>query len=179
MIERTFPPGGVVSPEEADRILRERTPSRLTFRVKRNEPDAQLPIRASTECIGHDVFAYIKTETRRGDKILLPPRTTRAIPTGLTVIPPPGHAAFICSRSGMAKERSIFVTNAPGIIDPDYRGALFILLYNGSWENYWVQHGDRVAQLVVLTVPDIQMQEVQEILDVTERGDGGFGSTGR
>lgn len=148
------------------------------IRFQRLAEDAQTPVRATVESVGLDVFAYIKNERRNGDTILLPPRTTRMIPTRLIVVPPPGHVIFVCSRSGLAKDRSIFVTNAPGIIDPDYRGELFVLLYNGGHENHWVRHGDRVGQLLALPMPRLRLEETQT-LDTTERGDKGFGSSGR
>lgn len=110
--------------------------------------------------------------------MLIPPNNSRLVRTGLAIQPPDGYAVFICSRSGMAKDRSIFVTNAPGVIDPDYRGEICVLLYNGGYESHYVQHGDRVGQMIALPVPRVELQEVDE-LDPTFRGENGFGSSGR
>ena len=87
-------------------------------------PDVILPRRATENSVGLDLHAYLKTETGRPNNMLVSPRNTRAIPTGLIAKPPEGHALFLCSRSGMAREMSLFVTNSPGVIDPDYRGEL-------------------------------------------------------
>jgi dUTP pyrophosphatase len=147
------------------------------IKIKRLHEDAYLPYRATKESVGYDLFAYSKTESGRPNKLLVPPRTTRAIPTGLIIVPPPGYSILIASRSGMAKERSLFVTNAPGIVDPDYRGEILVLLYNGGHESHYVEHGNRVGQMILLPFKSFPYSEVLEV-DKTERGDAGFGSTG-
>lgn len=146
--------------------------------ILRRYPDVKLPIRATEQAVGYDLFAYYKTESGRPNKLLIPPRCTRAVPTGLMVIPPPGYSIFIASRSGMAFERSVFVTNAPGVVDPDYRGEIMVLLYNGSHESQYILHDDRVGQMIFLPFKSFEMQELDK-MDETSRGDKGFGSTGR
>jgi dUTP pyrophosphatase len=146
--------------------------------IYRRYPDAKFPTRATEQAVGYDLYAYTLTETGRPNKILIPPKTTRAVPTGLTVVPPDGYSIFIGSRSGMAKERSLFVTNAPGIIDPDFRGELMVLLYNGGFEAHYVQHEDRVGQMILLPWRAFDLFELKN-LDATPRGEKGFGSTGR
>lgn len=145
-------------------------------KFKRLDPDAQLPQTWTEGSVGMDLHAFALTEERRPNTILLPPRTTRNIGTGLLIEPPPGYFLMVCSRSGVAKD-SIFVANQPGIIDPDYRGEVRILLYNGSHESRYIKHGDRIAQLVAVPATLLEAIEVSE-LSQTDRGELGFGSTG-
>jgi dUTP pyrophosphatase len=147
--------------------------------IKRLFPDVRMPYRGTENSIGLDLHAYLVTDTGRPNTALIPPRTTRGIATGIVAAPPPGHALFVCSRSGLARSQSIFVTNAPGIIDPDYRGEIVVLLYNGGIESYYVKHDDRVAQLVVVPATVVEMQELPNMNMNTKRGSAGFGSTGR
>lgn len=149
------------------------------IQVKRLHEQVKLPTRGTPASIGLDVHAYLISESGRINTAIIPPRMTRLIPTGLIVLPPPGHAIFVCSRSGLA-QGSIFVTNSPGIIDPDYQGEIKILLYNGHHESYYVKHDDRIAQLVVLPIPPLfQVTETLNLPETSLRGSAGFGSTGR
>jgi dUTP pyrophosphatase len=174
--------------------------------VTRLKPDVKMPSLGTPNSVGADIHAYIKTERGAPSKMLIAPRASRAIPTGLIVkhevflvpdIPPnivgvthsvwpskashEQHIVMVCSRSGMAKERNIFVTNSPGIIDPDYRGEVMVLLYNGSHEAQYIEDGDRIAQLILAPIPVPLIRESEFPLDLeqTTRGDKGFGSTGR
>ena len=155
------------------------SPNKRTLLIHRKHPDAKLPFRGTENSIGLDLYAYLVSETGRPITTLVPPRTTRAIPTGLIVTPPEGYALFVCSRSGLAKSNSVFVTNAPGVIDPDYRGELQVLLYNGSFDTYYVKHEDRVGQLIALPCLIMSMMEVDIVPPTSSRGEAGFGSTGR
>jgi dUTP pyrophosphatase len=146
------------------------------FRVKRLHPDAQIPFWAMDSSVGMDISAYLKTETGRSNTWMIPPRTTRKIPTGVAVMAPRGHFILCCSRSGMA-EGSLFVANSPGVIDPDYTGEIIVLLFNGSDMPQYIKHEDRIAQLVVLPISNYRILEVST-LPKTGRGDKGFGSTG-
>src|SRR5258706_9935436 len=148
----------------------------VTLKLQRIYPTAIIPRRWSPESVGWDLHAYIVTEGGRSNKILIPPNATRNIPTGLNIEPPAGHFLMVCSRSGVGKD-SILVANAPGIIDPDYRGEIKVLLYNGSYQNHWVEHEQRIAQLVSLPVVNMTINVVEK-LTTTLRGDKGFGSTG-
>lgn len=138
---------------------------------------AQLPKIWTAGSVGFDIHACLIGESGREITAIVPPRTTRNIPTALRIEPPDHHFLMVCSRSGLAS-KSIFVANAPGIIDTDYRGEIYVLLYNGSHETYYVKHGDRVAQMLVVEIVPTAVVEVQEVSD-TERGGSGFGSTGR
>lgn len=147
-------------------------------KFKRLHIDAQLPTRSTEGAVGYDLFAYSISETGRPNKVVLPPRATRLVQCGIAIALPPNLWAGVHSRSGLAKSHSIFVANAPGVIDPDYRGTVGVLLYNGGFESYYVQHGDRIAQLIFHHVFHPMMEEVEE-LEPTERGEKGYGSTGR
>jgi dUTP pyrophosphatase len=126
--------------------------------------------------IGLDIHAFLLTDEGRPNNLVLPPRTTRNVPTGLLIEPPSGRFLMVCSRSGLAA-KSIIVMNAPGIIDPDYRGELRVLLFNGGYESFYIKHEDRIAQLIVMAALTADGEEVNE-LSRTERGELGFGSTG-
>lgn len=139
--------------------------------------DARLPHRGTEQSVGLDLHAYLISESGRPNTMMIPPHTTRKVPTGLAMRPPAGHAILVCSRSGLASN-GVFVTNGPGVVDPDYRGEILILLHNGTPIPYYVKHEDRVAQILVVPVPIVHFEEINE-LDVTARADAGFGSTGR
>jgi dUTP pyrophosphatase len=150
---------------------------------KKLHPLATLPIRGTSNSVGVDIHAMLLTEDNRPNTAIIPPRNTRSIPTGLAVMVPSRdaktiHFIQVCSRSGMAL-KSIFVANAPGIVDPDYTGEIRVLLYNGGVEAHYVKHGDRIAQLILTTTPIYEIRYMETELPQTERGARGFGSTGR
>jgi len=113
-----------------------------------------------------------------GPGFVLPPLGRRLVPTGLAMALPPGTEAQIRPRSGLALRRGITIINTPCTIDSDYRGEIQIPLINLDSEPQEIQHGDRVAQLLVTRVFTIEWAETDS-LPPTERGTGGFGSTGR
>jgi len=100
------------------------------------------------------------------------------IPTGLTIALPAGYEAQVRPRSGLALEHGIVLPNAPGTIDSDYRGEVKVILCNTGEQAFTIRRGDRIAQLVIAPVVQAEWEEVAS-LDRTERGDGGFGHTGR
>lgn len=136
------------------------------------------PFRAYPDSVGLDVSALILREDGTPHHAIVPPRGSRTIRTGLAMHPPAGHALLVCSRSGMAKDSSVFVTNSPGVVDPDYRGELLVLLYNGGAEPFFCRHGYRIAQLLVIPVPLIDLVQVDKLAP-SLRGDNGFGSSGK
>lgn len=149
------------------------------LKVKLLHPDAKLPERFSKEAAGFDIYAYCKQGDGRPSKVMIPSHSIRSVPTGVAIqLSAPQTLCAVCSRSGMAKERGIFVANSPGIVDPDYTGEIQILLYNSSHETYWVVHEQRIAQLVPLVYNPLRAVKVDS-LQQTERGERGFGSTGR
>ena len=147
----------------------------LPLQVYRITSDATLPTRAYDSSAAYDLYASLRREGR-DFTTTIPPRGNRVIGTGLVMLAPPGHVLLICSRSGLAV-RSVFVTNAPGVIDPDYVGEIKVILYNGGLEPHYVKHGDRIGQALVLPLPNVQLVETSKLPD-SERGSRGFGSTG-
>ena len=107
----------------------------------------------------------------------LAPAERLAVPTGLAVAIPPGHAGLVLPRSGHARRHGIGVVNAPGLIDSGYRGEIQVLLINHGNEAVSFEAGDRIAQLVIVAVPLLEFVELEH-LDDTARGGAGFGSTG-
>src|SRR5262249_50907264 len=130
------------------------------------------------EAAGLDLFAFLLDRDGRPSKSLIPGHTVKAIPTGIACKPPSGHVGLVCSRSGLAKERCLFVANAPGVVDPDYTGEIQVLLFNGGPGAQYIEHEQRVAQLLVVALPTFTVLVVDE-MPYTERGTAGFGSTGR
>jgi len=149
---------------------------RGSLSILRLRSEAALPLRAYGESAAFDLSAFLLNETGRSLTATLAPRTTKVIGTGLAMLPPAGHLILICSRSGLAA-RSIFVANAPGVVDPDYTGEIKVALFNGGLEPYYVKHEDRIAQALVVPFAKVDFAEIERLPE-TERGDRGFGSTG-
>ena len=133
--------------------------------------DLSLPTYATPLSAGVDLRAAID------QTLILPPLGRIAIPTGLAVALPEGYEAQVRPRSGLALNDGVTVLNSPGTIDADYRGEIKVILINLSHRPFAVERGQRIAQLVVAPVIQIGWQEVH-VLEKTERGDGGHGSTG-
>lgn len=150
----------------------------LIARIRLVRPDAQLPTRGHASDVGFDCYAY--TEGRKPGEHpngVVGPNTTRAVKLGIAVTPPAGYFFALCSRSGLAGQ-SVFISNAPGIIDPGYTGELVALLHNSGHGPFYYAHGDRVAQLVLLPVVSYSLTLVEELAS-SDRGAAGFGSTGK
>lgn len=128
-----------------------------------------LPAYATTGAAGMDVVS--------AEEVTIPPGARHAVATGLAVAIPEGYEIQVRPRSGLALKHGITVPNTPGTIDSDYRGELKVILINLGTEPFAIQRGDRVAQLVLAPVVQAAWDEVEE-LGATERGEGGFGSTG-
>jgi dUTP pyrophosphatase len=141
------------------------------IRITKRDPKARLPQYESPGAAGADIRARLEGELR------IPPMGRVLVPTGLVMEIPPGYEAQIRPRSGLALRHGVTLLNAPGTIDPDYRGEVGIVLVNLGTEDFVVKDGDRIAQLVIAPVSQALMEEV-ESLSSTERGGGGFGSTG-
>ena len=138
--------------------------------------DVPLPAYATDGAAGADLRANLAPEDRAGG-LTLAPLERRLIPTGLAVEIPPGFEMQIRPRSGLALKHGLSLPNTPGTIDSDYRGPLGIILINLGDAPVTIGHGDRIAQAVVAPVAQAIFQPA-EALDDTERGTGGFGSTG-
>ena len=142
----------------------------MTFRVRRLDARAVLPTRAYPSDAGLDLYAL--------DERVLEPGQRASIGTGVSVEIPEGQAGLILPRSGLAASHGISVVNAPGLIDAGYRGELRVLLLNTDRsEAFTVAAGDRIAQLVLVRVETPAVEEVDELAG-SERGVGGFGSSG-
>ncbi|WP_217915804.1 dUTP diphosphatase [Miltoncostaea marina] len=139
--------------------------------VRRLHPAAALPARAHPGDAGLDLVAVEGVE--------LPPGGRAAVPTGLAIAIPPGHAGLVVPRSGLARRHGVTVANAPGLIDSGYRGELQVLLVNLGDAPHAVAPGDRVAQLVIVPVALPAPAETDELPPSDGRGEGGFGSSGR
>lgn len=139
--------------------------------VKLN-PNAIMPTQGSKYSAGYDMSACIE------NSITIAPHTTVKIGTGLAIQPPEGYFGAIFARSGMATKRGLRPANCVGVADEDYRGEYMVALHNDSDEYRLVEPNERIAQLVFLPYMDIEFHEVSSLND-TERGDGGFGSTGK
>jgi dUTP pyrophosphatase len=125
-----------------------------------------------------ELSAGMDLKANTSEPITLGPLERALIPTGLYIALPEGTEAQIRPRSGLAAKHGISVLNAPGTIDADYRGEIKVILVNLSNEAFTVNPGERIAQMVVAKYEKVEWQEV-ETLSETERGEGGFGSTGR
>ncbi len=136
-----------------------------------NRSNNPLPAYATKGASGMDIAAYVK------QPIVLEPMQWRAIPTGLYVEIPQGYEIQLRPRSGLAKKYGITLLNAPATIDSDYRGEIQVLLINLGKQPFEIYNGMRIAQMVVAPVVQIQWQVVEQ-LTPTQRGSGGFGSTG-
>ncbi len=140
--------------------------------IRRLDPDLPLPAYAKPGDAGCDLLAAeTVTLTAAGGRAM--------VPTGIAVAIPPGYAGFVQPRSGLAWRHGVTCVNSPGLIDSGYRDELRVLLLNTDpSDDYEVQRGDRIAQLVIQRVEQAEWDEV-EALDETERGLGGFGHSGR
>jgi dUTP pyrophosphatase len=139
-------------------------------RIARVDPRARLPTRAYEHDAGFDLYAL---EPRR-----LAPGGRGTVRTGIAVELAPGHAALVLPRSGLAERHGIALVNAPGLIDSGYRGEIRVLLLNtDAVEPFEVAVGDRIAQLVIVRVESPELEEVEQ-LGASDRGGGGFGSSG-
>ena len=138
--------------------------------ITRLRPEATLPERAYAGDAGLDLAAC--------DRAVLAPGERATVGTGLAVAIPEGHAGFVQPRSGLAARHGITVVNAPGLIDAGYRGELRVVLLNtDTREGFTVEPGMRIAQLVIVELPPVELVEVDE-LPPSERGEGGLGSSG-
>jgi dUTP pyrophosphatase len=109
---------------------------------------------------------------------VLQPGDIRVIPCGFAMALPPGYEAQVRPRSGLSSRHGVTLVNTPGTIDSDYRGEVRVPLINLGREPFTVERGMRIAQMVIVPVPEVALEEAED-LDATERGDGGFGHTGR
>jgi dUTP pyrophosphatase len=153
-----------------------RHPLSTTVRFKRLHDDAQIPERKSDEAAGFDIHAHLP-----GGKIGIPPGERKLVATGFAMQLDAGYEGQVRPRSGLAIKEGVTVVNTPGTIDSDYRGEVKIGLINLGNTTFILEPGTRIAQLVVAPVArtSVIVLEDDEELDDSERGEGGFGSTGK
>ncbi len=144
---------------------------KIQFKKLPHAEDLPLPSYESEFAAGMDIRAALEKP------ITLQPGDRQLIPSGLKMAMPQGYEAQMRPRSGLAYRHGITMLNTPGTIDADYRGELKMLAVNLGDEEFTINHGDRIAQMVIAPVIQAEVNEV-EILSETQRGDGGFGSTG-
>lgn len=143
-----------------------------TIAVKKVRPNAILPTYGSTEAAGADLYACLD------EPVTIGVGETAFIPTGIAMEVPKGCAGLVYARSGLACKRGLAPANKVGVIDSDYRGEIAVVLHNHGQEAQTVAHGERIAQMVITPVLTPVYEEVEELTD-TDRGAGGFGSTGK
>ncbi len=148
----------------------------LFQRLAGHDPSVPLPEYATAGAAGADIRANLP-EAGRGEGLLLAPMARALVPTGLACAIPPGFEMQIRARSGLALRQGIMLPNAPATIDSDYRGPVGVILLNLGTEPFRVEHGARIAQIVIAPVAQAQFA-LTEALEDTARGAGGFGSTG-
>lgn len=144
---------------------------KVLFKKLPHAADLQLPAYESSHAAGMDIRAALE------QPLTLNPGERALVPTGLQMALPEGYEAQIRPRSGLAYRNGITMLNTPGTIDADYRGEVKVLAINHGQEMFTVNHGDRIAQMVIAPVQQMFVEEVEELPD-SERGSGGFGSTG-
>ena len=141
--------------------------------IRRLRPGAQIPTSGSAYAAGYDLYACLPEGS-----VEIAPHATAKIGTGLAMAVPEGYFGAIFARSGLATKQALRPANCVGVCDSDYRGEYIIALHNDSDEARSVAHGDRIAQLVVMPYLPVEFEEC-DALPETERGAGGFGSTGK
>ena len=140
--------------------------------IKKLDPAVELPAYKTLGASGMDLIAFIK------DPINIKPNTSYLVPTGLSVAFSNEYEIQIRPRSGLAAKKKISILNTPGTIDSDYRGEIKVILFNHSKENFTINNGDRIAQMVLTPILKMELEETNNLPE-TIRGKGGFGSTGK
>ena len=145
----------------------------MLIKIKKLREEARIPTAGSAYAAGYDLYACLP----EGD-IEIAPHTTAKVGTGLSMAVPEGYFGAIFARSGLATKEGLRPANCVGVCDSDYRGEYIIALHNDSDTPRAVSHGERIAQLVVMPYLPVEFEEC-DTLPETERGAGGFGSTGK
>jgi len=140
--------------------------------IKKLDPAVKLPAYKTNGASGMDLMAFIK------EPVSVKPKTSNLIPTGLSVAFSEDYEIQIRPRSGLAAKNNISVLNTPGTVDSDYRGEIKVIIYNHGSENFVINNGDRIAQMILTPVIKMELEETNNLPE-TIRGEGGFGSTGK
>ena len=140
--------------------------------IKKLDPAVKLPVYKSNGASGMDLMAFIK------EPINVKSKTSSLIPTGLSVAFSEDYEIQIRPRSGLAAKNNITVLNTPGTIDSDYRGEIKVIIYNHGNNDFTINNGDRIAQMILTPVVKMELEKTNDLPE-TIRGKGGFGSTGK
>jgi len=140
--------------------------------IKKLDPAVKLPAYKTNGSSGMDLMAFIK------EPVSVKPKTSNLIPTGLSMAFSEDYEIQIRPRSGLAAKNNISVLNTPGTVDSDYRGEIKVVIYNHGSENFVINNGDRIAQMILTPVIKMELEETNNLPE-TIRGEGGFGSTGK
>lgn len=143
-----------------------------TVRVKKLHPNAKLPTYGSAEAVGADLYACLE------EAVTIDPGEIYWVPTGIALEVPKGCAGLVYARSSLGAKRGLAPANKVGVIDPDYRGEVRVVLLNHGKAPQTIEPGERVAQFIITPVLTPTYEEAAELAD-TDRGAGGFGSTGK
>lgn len=146
----------------------------MEVKVKVIKAGAQLPYRATQGSVGADLYAFLGEE----EDMVIKPGERKLVPTGIAIEIPEGYGAFVFPRSSLGVRYGVTLPNCVGVVDWDYRGEICVPLVNNGDKDFTVQNRDRVAQLVLIPVETAEFNVVDTLSD-TQRGIGGFGSTGR
>lgn len=144
----------------------------MKIKVKKLNPNAKLPNFSTPYAAGADLYALTEKD------IVINPHQTVFVTTGLSFEIPDGYAGLVYARSGLASKNNLAPANKVGVIDSDYRGEAFVALHNHGQTPQTVSNGQRIAQLIVMPIPAVEYEETTD-LSQTERGSGGFGSSGK
>tara|TARA_B100001057_G_scaffold426318_1_gene450293 strand:+ start:3542 stop:3979 length:438 start_codon:yes stop_codon:yes gene_type:complete len=140
--------------------------------IKKLNPAVKLPSYKTSGASGMDLMAFIDEE------IIIKSNTSCLIPTGLSIAFSENYEIQIRPRSGLAAKNNITILNTPGTIDSDYRGEIKIIIFNHGTNDFKINNGDRIAQMILVPIHKIELEETKD-LPVTIRGEDGFGSTGK
>ena len=141
--------------------------------IKKMRESAKIPERGSSQAAGYDLFANIDEPA-----VIIPAHSTKMISTGIALAVPDGYFAGIYARSGLSSKEGLRPANCVGVVDSDYRGEVFVALHNDSDMGRTVVPGQKIAQMVIMPFLPVEFNLTDD-LDTTERGAGGFGSTGK
>ena len=143
----------------------------MNLKIQKLNPNATVPTYGSADAAGADLYACLETP------LTIAPHQTFLVKTGIAIAIPTGYVGLIFARSGLACKRDLAPANKVGVIDSDYRGEIMVALHNHGTEPRTVEPGERIAQIAIMPVSQPTF-EVTDSLDQTQRGQGGFGSTG-
>lgn len=146
----------------------------VNVKIKKLYDNTQMPTRADDGSAGMDLYAHLNNDYMR----VIKPHTTEMISVGFAMETPNNTYGAIFARSGLATKKGLRLGNSVGIVDASYRGEIFVALHNDTDKPQQISHGDRIAQMIIMEYPTVGIIET-DTLSETERGDGGFGHSGR